>query len=65
VETEFTIDRMIDRYIGAYARAVELQLPPEPTAEQLRWRKHDWWERPMAYTEIPPKPHSLPFDGAA
>jgi glycosyltransferase involved in cell wall biosynthesis len=65
VEAEFTVEKMIDRYVTAYTRAVELRLPPEPTAEQLHWRKHDWWERPMAYTEIPPKPRSLPFDGAA
>jgi glycosyltransferase involved in cell wall biosynthesis len=63
VEAEFTVERMIDRYMTAYARAVELQLPSEATAEQLRWRKIDWWERPMAYTEIPAKPHSLHFDG--
>jgi hypothetical protein len=65
VESEFTVDRMIDRYMAAYARAVELKLPPEPSVEQLHWRKHDWWERPMAYTEIPPKPQSLRFDGAS
>jgi glycosyltransferase involved in cell wall biosynthesis len=61
VDAEFTIDRMIDRYMGAYAQAVERKLPGEPTAEQLRWRHRDWWDRPMAYTEIPPKPHSLHF----
>ncbi|HEV3153997.1 MAG TPA: glycosyltransferase family 4 protein [Candidatus Baltobacteraceae bacterium] len=61
VEAEFTVDRMIDRYLDAYVRAVKLELPPEPTAEQLRWRKHDWWDRPMAFTEIPPKPRSLVF----
>ncbi len=65
VEAEFTVERMIDRYMTAYARAVELKLPPEPTAEQLHWRKHDWWDRPMAYTEIPPKPECLSFDGAS
>jgi len=62
VDTEFTSERMIDRYLEAYAEAVRLQLPPEPTPMQLRWRKHDWWDRPMAYTEIPPKPASLQFD---
>jgi hypothetical protein len=25
----------------------------------LRARRHDWWDRPMAYTEIPPKPKNL------
>ncbi len=56
VELEFSVDRMIERYLGAYAQAIDLKLPLPPTAEQLRWRKHDWWDRPMAYTEIPPKP---------
>ena len=59
VEQEFTVDRMIDRYVGAYAAAIEQKLPPPATPEQERWRKHDWWDRPMAYTEIPPKPRSL------
>jgi glycosyltransferase involved in cell wall biosynthesis len=62
VEAEFTVERMIDRYIGAYAQAVEQKLPPPPTAEQVRWRSHDWWDRPMAYTEIPPKPRTLAFE---
>jgi glycosyltransferase involved in cell wall biosynthesis len=62
VETTFTVDHMIDRYETAYERAVALQLPPEPAAEKLRARKHDWWDRPMAYTDIPPKPRSLRFD---
>lgn len=56
VEAEFTIERMVDRYLDAYRRALELRTPPPPTQEQLRWRDHDWWDRPMAYTDIPPKP---------
>jgi len=61
VESTFSIERMIDRYLQAYARAVELQVPPPPSAQTLSARKHDWWDRPMAYTEIPPKPSSLRF----
>ena len=61
VEREFSIERMIDRYLGAYARALELRLPPPPREEQLRARAHDWWDRPMAYTEIPSKPKNLGF----
>lgn len=56
VENEFSIERMIDRYLEAYAVATTLRVPPPPTADQLRWREHDWWDRPMGYTEIPPKP---------
>ena len=61
VEAEFTIDRMVDRYLDAYALAIAQELPPPPTAEQLKWRAHDWWDRPMAYTDIGPKPASLRF----
>ena len=62
VQAEFTVERMIDRYLDAYAKAVEQKLPGPPTPEQLRWRKHDWWDRPMAYTEIPEKPKTLRFE---
>ncbi len=60
VEESFTVERMIDRYVAAYERALEQKLPPAPTPEQLRWREHDWWDRPMAFTDIPPKPHTQP-----
>ncbi|MHB8432911.1 MAG: glycosyltransferase family 4 protein [Candidatus Tyrphobacter sp.] len=61
VEAEFTIERMVDRYCAAYERALALALPPAPTPQELQWRAHDWWDRPMAYTDIPPKPASLTF----
>ncbi len=60
VETTFTVDRMIDRYLDAYAEALRLQTPPTPTAGQLGWREHDWWDRPMAFTDVPPKPEHEP-----
>jgi glycosyltransferase involved in cell wall biosynthesis len=56
VEAEFTVERMIDRYAEAYASALRLRTPPEPTAAQLRSRAHDWWDRPQAFTEMPPRP---------
>jgi glycosyltransferase involved in cell wall biosynthesis len=56
VETTFTVERMVDRYAAAYAEALRLKTPPPPTDEQRRWRLHDWWDRPMAFTDIPPKP---------
>jgi glycosyltransferase involved in cell wall biosynthesis len=59
VEREFSLERMIDRYVAAYATALELGLPPPPTEAMIRMRRHDWWDRPMAYTEIPPKPKNL------
>jgi glycosyltransferase involved in cell wall biosynthesis len=61
VEANFSIERMIDRYLGAYRRALELREPPQPSEQKLRARRHDWWDRPMAYTEIPPKPKNLGF----
>ncbi len=61
VEECFTVERMIDRYVPAYEAAIEQKLPPEPTSEQLRWREHDWWDRPMAFTDIPPKPNQQPL----
>ena len=61
VEAEFTVERMIDRYLDAYRLALAQKLPPPPTAKQLMWRAHDWWDRPMAYTDIPEKPTTLGF----
>jgi glycosyltransferase involved in cell wall biosynthesis len=61
VEREFSIDRMIDRYLEAYEAALKLRLPAPPTQALLAARRHDWWDRPMAYTEIPAKPRNLDF----
>jgi glycosyltransferase involved in cell wall biosynthesis len=61
VEAEFTVERMIDRYCQAYEVAIAERAPAAPTPEQLRWRAHDWWDRPMAFTDIPPKPRSAPL----
>jgi glycosyltransferase involved in cell wall biosynthesis len=60
VETTFTVDRMIDRYLDAYADALRLRTPLAPTDQELRWRRHDWWDRPMAFTDVPPKPDHEP-----
>ncbi len=62
VEREFSLERMIDRYVDVYARALELGLPGPPSERALEARRHDWWDRPMAYTDIPPKPTSLGFE---
>jgi glycosyltransferase involved in cell wall biosynthesis len=61
VSAEFSIDRMIDRYLEAYEQVVERRLPPVASEATLAARRHDWWDRPMAYTDIPPKPRSLRF----
>ena len=56
VEETFSTERMVDRYLDAYRAALHARTPPPPTAEQSRWRAHDWWDRPMAFTDMPPKP---------
>jgi glycosyltransferase involved in cell wall biosynthesis len=56
VETEFSHERMIDRYCAAYRAALEIGTPPPPSEAKLRARAHDWWDRPMAFTDIPPRP---------
>ena len=61
VEEEFSLERMTDRYLEAYAVALQRRLPPAPDDAVLSARRHDWWDRPMAYTEIPPKPKNLGF----
>jgi glycosyltransferase involved in cell wall biosynthesis len=62
VETTFSAERMVDRYLDAYALALGQRTPAPATAEQLRWRRHDWWDRPMAFTDLPPKPQHPPSD---
>jgi len=59
VETTFSVEHMIDRYLGAYKVALGRRLPGRPTAAQERARAHDWWDRPMAFTDMPPRPASL------
>ena len=59
VAATFSVERMIDRYLDAYEIALAQKLPAPPSQERLRARAHDWWDRPMAYTDITPKPHSL------
>jgi hypothetical protein len=45
---------MIDRYLAAYGAALDLRTPPPPSPERLAARRHDWWDRPMAFTDSPP-----------
>jgi glycosyltransferase involved in cell wall biosynthesis len=65
VESTFTVERMVDRYLGAYADALRLGVPEAPSDERLRWRRHDWWDRPQAFTDIPQKPaHAIDIASA-
>ncbi len=59
VESTFSVERMIDRYCEVYRTALRVKTPPPPTAAQCAWRAHDWWDRPMGFTEIPPKPRAF------
>lgn len=54
VVTSFSTERMIERYLDVYADALRLRTPPPPSPERLAARHHDWWDRPMAYTDTPP-----------
>jgi glycosyltransferase involved in cell wall biosynthesis len=56
VEAEFSTGRMVDRYCAIYADALRLKRPPPPDEALLRARAHDWWDRPQAFTDEPPRP---------
>jgi glycosyltransferase involved in cell wall biosynthesis len=56
VEATFSRERMIDRYVVAYANALRLGSPPPATSRAIDARNHDYWDRPMAFTDRPPKP---------
>ncbi len=56
VEDVFSLEKMIDRYVEVYRVALDLKKPRPPNAEKLAWRDHDHWDRPMAFTDLPPKP---------
>ncbi|MGA2395988.1 MAG: glycosyltransferase family 4 protein [Candidatus Lustribacter sp.] len=62
VVTTFSTERMVDRYVDAYTTALELRTPPPPTPERLAARNHDWWDRPMAYTDNPPHATTQTYD---
>ena len=60
VEGEFSVERMVDRYLERVrACARDCAFRPRRARRLSAIRRHDWWDRPMAYTEIPPKPRSL------
>ncbi len=61
VEQNFSIERMVDRYLDAYRIALRERLPGAPSASETAAREHDWWDRPMAFTDIPERPRSLRF----
>jgi glycosyltransferase involved in cell wall biosynthesis len=60
VEEDFSLERMTDRYCDAYRKALQIRTPPAPSPEQMHWRAHDFWDRPMAFSYLPPRPRRLP-----
>jgi len=59
VEMTFTTERMNDAYADVYLRALAQRTPPPPGARVLAAREHDYWDRPMAFTDMPAKPETL------
>lgn len=59
VETKFSLESMLDGYEAAYVRALTLRVPPRPSDAALAARARDYWDRPMGFTDLPPKPHTL------
>jgi glycosyltransferase involved in cell wall biosynthesis len=59
VESAFSLDCMIDAYLAVYRQAVELGTPPPPSQAVRAAREIDYWERPMGFTDQPPKPATL------
>ena len=59
VETTFSRERMIDRYLDAYATALACGTPSPPNASTRAARGVDYWERPMAFTDMKEKPQTL------
>ena len=62
VTTTFTTERMVDRYLDAYRAALAQRLPAPASAQLRAARAHDWWDRPMAFTDDPPHAHYQPYE---
>ncbi len=59
VDSTFTTAHMVDAYADAYVRALAQRTPPPPSAERIAARNHDYWDRPMAFTDFSKKPRTL------
>ena len=59
VETRFSLERMLDGYEDAYVRALAMRVPPPPSDVARAAREHDYWDRPMGFTDLPPQPRTL------
>ena len=65
VEANFSVDRMVDRYLDAYVRALAIRTPIVPGPARFRARDHDHYDRPMAFTDLPPRPRAAPAKPSA
>jgi len=59
VETTFSHERMLAAYVAAYRIALERRTPATASDRALAAREHDYWDRPMAFTDDPPRPRTL------
>ncbi len=59
VETTFSKERMLDGYAAAYRAALARRMPAPASERALAARVNDYWDRPMAFTDIPEKPRTL------
>ncbi len=59
VESTFSTACMLDAYTDVYKRALALGSPAGPTPAAEAARERDYWDRPMAFTDVPPKPRTL------
>jgi hypothetical protein len=59
VENTFSVEQMTDRYCDVYRQVLRMGTPPPPTPEQLKWRAHDYWDRPQAFSHYPPRPRHM------
>jgi glycosyltransferase involved in cell wall biosynthesis len=62
VKSTFTTERMVDRYLAAYRIALAQKLPAPPSVATSSARRHDWWDRPMAFTDDPAHAQHQPFE---
>ena len=59
VETTFSHERMLDGYAAAYRIALDRRTPAPASDGAIAAREHDYWDRPMAFTDLPEKPRTL------
>ena len=59
VVSHFSTTHMLDAYAAAYRQALAIRTPAPASPARLAARDHDYWDRPMAFTDAPEKPTTL------